>query len=322
MSHNLLKSLRLSIFLLQLTVAFTTYRAAAAMTSDDPPPWPVALRNQIAQLADVSFRIGRTAAPQCPATFAGTGLSLDYIQAYDKADRAAVAALLSMADTPQVAAVAADSPAQLAGVRPGDAIITIDGTDVADLLATSAEPSLFADTLEQRLAETPEGVPVRLGLLRDGAVLELNIAPVRVCAVRVVIKTEKTIEGYTDGNNIAISSGLIKFSQNASELALFVGHEMAHVIHRDGKARNLKERRQMEDRADVAGANLMSCAGYDLETGLNFWVRFSARDWLGWARVPTHHSPTKRVALMRQAAPTFSCSNFSPSAQANNLPTH
>lgn len=320
MSHNLLKSLRLSIFLLQLTVAFTTCRAAAATTSGDSPPWPVTLRSQIAQLTDVSFRIGRNAARQCPATFAGTGLSLDYIQAYDKADRTAVAELLGMTDRPQVAAVAADSPARLADVRPGDAIVTIDGTDVIDLLATSAEPSLFADTLEQRLAETPEGVPVKLELLRDGIMIDANIAPVRVCAVRVVIKTDKTIEGYTDGHNIAISSGLIKFSQNASELALFVGHEMAHVIHRDGKARNLKERRQMEDRADITGANLMSCAGYDLEAGLGFWTRFSARDWLGWARAPTHRSPTKRVALMRQATSTFTCSNSSPSTEVNNPP--
>lgn len=64
-----------------------------------------------------------------------------------------------------VAAVAADSPAAKAGVRAGDALVTLDGATVAD-------ESAFHDALRGKAA----GDAVKLGLGRDGQPLTLKVA--------------------------------------------------------------------------------------------------------------------------------------------------
>jgi len=76
------------------------------------------------------------------------------------------------------------------------------------------------------------------------------------------------------------------------------GHELGHIIHRDGKARSLEDRRAMEDRADEAGAHLARCAGYDVAAALAFWERFANRRKLAFLYGPTHRQPRDRAARM------------------------
>jgi serine protease Do len=57
-----------------------------------------------------------------------------------------------------------DSPAAMAGIRPGDRIITFDGQDIAD-----------RNALMRRIAETPAGTQVMLGVKRKNIDLSLQV---------------------------------------------------------------------------------------------------------------------------------------------------
>lgn len=273
----------------------------------DSAPWPIVLRSQVTRLNVVGYRLARTAAPLCPSTGAGTGLALDYIAAYEDRDRAAVSTLLGMTEAPQVAAVAPDSPGAKAGIRPGDSIEAIDGISTRQLARASKDPTLLADELEQMLVAKAVDETIHLQLLRDGKMLQADIAPEAVCSPRFVIKTGAGNEAHTDGENIAVSNELIGFTRNDDELALVVAHEIGHVINRDGKAGSLAERRQMEDLADIMGVRLSHCAGYDPLVGVQYWLRSEARDMLRWFRDPTHRSRPARVKRMRAEAAVATC---------------
>lgn len=259
------------------------------------------------RLADVGFRLNLAAAPLCSTSAAGTGIVLDHIEAYSPADRDAVRALLSMTDAPQIAALAMNSPASRAGTRVGDDILAIDGQLTSDLLAASPDRSIFADELETRLALTPPGRMIHLLLRRDSRSFEVEIAPVRTCSARFVIKTDKGFDAFSDGKNVALSRKLIDFARNDDELALIAGHELGHIVNKDGDAHSLGERRNMEDRADLLGADLARCAGYDLQAGVEFWLRRGRQDPFRMFRAPTHRKPEDRVALMREKAMTGPC---------------
>lgn len=267
----------------------------------------------MARLADVGYRIGRVAGPLCPAQVGGTGIVLDDLEAYPQGDRAAIGQLLSLREgVVQIAAVAAGSPAARAGVRAGDALLAIDGKAVegqvqAALAQGKVPPGLVADWLEQSLAAHAPGQPITVQLGREGGGLAVTLVPEAVCSARYLIKAGEGISAFSDSRNVAVSSGLIGFTRNDDELALVVGHEVGHVIARDGKARSLGERRAMEDRADILGTRLAICAGYDLEAGVRYWLRRDAKDWLRWARDPTHRSRKKRAARMRAEAVRVTC---------------
>lgn len=259
------------------------------------------------RLNDVGHRIGAIAAPLCPAQKRGTGIGLDYIEAYEQPHQPAIAQLLHLSKAPQVAVVAAASPAEQAGVRSGDDVIAVDGIPVEVLLAQSRDKSLFAEDVEQRMAEGPAGRPVSLVLKRGDQTIKVSIEPKPVCASKIVIKTGLGIDAFSDGDNVAVSTKLIEFARNDDELALIVAHEIGHVINRDDKASSLQARRNMEDAADRVGIGLVKCAGYDPETALQYWVHRDATDWLRLLRAPTHRAGKARVELMRKAVATMSC---------------
>lgn len=270
--------------------------------------WPIALREQMQRISDVSYRIGRIAEPACQTKGSLIGVSLDFIDAYDPRERASTAALLKMSEYPQIATIATGSPAQAAGLLPGEDLLAINGTGTLEMLSSSPQKALFADELEQRFVQQQPGTTLTLTVRQPGsASRQVQIIPQGGCAARTVIKTGLGITAFSDGTNVAVSSKLIKFAKNDDELALIVGHELGHIINGDGDARSLQQRRKMEDRADAWGVALVKCAGYDVETALQFWLRRDAQDWLRMLRSPTHRSRKKRVALMRAEAAVTSC---------------
>jgi len=267
----------------------------------------MALRGQMQRVADVGYRIALAGEPECARKAAAFGISLDFIEAYQANDRQGVAELLKLSDYPQIAAVADGSPAEQVGLRAGDDLLAIDGTDTRTLRAASSQEPLLADQLEQTLMGRSPGGGVDLTVRRTGTVEHLRITPSRGCAARVVVKTGLGITAFSDGTNIAVSSKLIRFALNDDELALIIGHELGHIINNDGDASGLQQRRQMEDRADARGVALVKCAGYDVERSLQFWLRRDAQDWLRLLRDPTHRSRKKRVELMRAEAAVVRC---------------
>lgn len=268
-------------------------------------PWPITLRTQMVRLGAVGYRLRRTARNLCPVKSAQTGLSIDYIEAYRQRDRSAISALLSLSDKPQVVGVAPGSPAAAAGVIAGDEILAVNGTGYQTLAARAHDASLLADELEERLGATTPGTLIQLRLARGGRTLNVDIHPEIGCGARFVVKTDGGAEAYSDEHNLAIASRMIGFTRNEDELALIAGHELAHIIHHDAATHG--SQREKEKQADILGAELVRCSGFDLGRALEFWSRYRREEWLKAFTDTDHPTPATRAALIREQAMSGPC---------------
>ncbi|WP_162528550.1 M48 family metallopeptidase [Novosphingobium sp. BW1] len=295
-----------------VSLSLTILGSPAARAEAEPaPPWPVTLRTQLVRLNETAYRINKTAASECPRIVSGTGISFDYLGAYEADDRPAIAVLLNMNETPQVAAIASDSPAARSGLKVGDNVLAINGTTTEQMLEESNSPAFFADELNGFIASLPIDSPIKLSVERDGSRLQITVAPEPACSARPVLKTGEGISAYTDGEDVGVSAKLIGYTKNDDELAIIVAHEIGHVINRDGKPAGLFEQRRMEDAADLVGARLMQCAGYDLESGLHYFLRREDHDLLRWFRSPSHRGRKGRVKRMRAQGEPTTCPEVS-----------
>ena len=268
--------------------------SSSAVTQD----WSAELREQMHRMATVGYRLSLTAEPTCAVKAAKTGLLVDDAAAYNARDRPRVARLLGLADLPQVASVVPDSPASAAGILAGDDIFAINGRTTSELKSALIAPDLIADEIENKLASTPSGASLQLDLRRRSKRILVNFLPVEGCGAKFVIKTGRGMEAFSDAQNVGLSAKLIAFTQSDDELAMVAGHELAHIIYGDATSKDHVMQRDKEDRADLLGASLARCAGYDLRRALGFWPRYDKQDWLRFFRDSSHRSVKRRVALI------------------------
>lgn len=288
-------------------VAISSLLHAPGLHADTHPdtPWPVHLRVQMARLTNVAWRLRKAAQPACQTLAPDTGIRIDVLDAYDPRDRPALEQFLGMTALPQIAAVAPDSPAAKVGLRAGDQLVSINGTDAQALLNQAPDRALGAEFIEQHLRDGGAREPLFIELLRSDQVLNVILVPTAMCRVDFILKTDDSRQAYSDGKDLAITTGMIDFAASDDQLALIAGHELAHAIYGDEDASGLSERRRMEDRADVVGGALTACAGYDLNEATDFWRRWRKMDWLGFLRLPTHRSASARIKnILTKANPS------------------
>jgi len=289
----------IGLFIACITLA-VPLQAAFAQPSD-PLPWPRALWRDLARINAVSWRLREAAQDSCPAMASAIGVTFDSRRAYTQQDWPLLAATLGMEERPVIAAVAPGSPADRAGILAGDAVLAIAGVPASRIAGPDTPANIVSKTLADFVAALPSGEPASFQLERAGQALTVNVEPAKLCATRFELVTKDEVDAHSDGRDVAILGGLIVFTANDDELALVAGHELAHVIHRDGKASNLAMRRKMEDAADVTGAHLAKCAGYDAYKALDFWRRLNEHEPPSFLQIPTHRSPKKRIALITAA---------------------
>lgn len=121
---------------------------------------------------------------------------------------------------PVVLLVSPGSPAEVAGARKGDIVLKIDGQRVL-----SRKNALVI--LNNR---KPPYAPVTITLERAGNILDLSMTPVQLCDSPIEIVDERMIQTYTNGSEIAVSTGMLAFIQSDDELATILGHDVAHNI--------------------------------------------------------------------------------------------
>lgn len=290
--------LRAARHLIAPLLALASLSPAHAADSDEPE-WPVAIRESLVRMGTLEYRFKHAAQGLCARNDTATGMTIDYIEAYAEADRQIVTALTGLGRRPQIIAVAPASPAFAAGIRAGDDIVAIGDTSFAELREQSDNPGLLADELTRRLASTPASQDITLILARPDGLHSVRFRGEQLCAGQFVVKTDDGLAAYSDPESLAISEKYFTFARNEDELAIVTAHEFAHIVTQDEKAGGLRQRRAMEDRADILGVDIMRCAGYDPERGLGLWEHYNKRDWLKWFRAPTHRNMSDRIKRMR-----------------------
>ena len=182
--------------------------------------------------------------------------------------RPAAARELSAQDTPSVFYIRPGSPADKADIKVGDELIHDDKP------VSATHHAMLTNVKETGL----------LTLRRGEEIVTAVISPEDECAYNLRLKTTSVINAYADGRNITFTTGMIDFVKNDDELAMIVGHELAHNTEKHIRkiltnailtAYRKRYTRPFEAEADYVGLYYMARAGYDLAGVEDFWDRLS-----------------------------------------------
>lgn len=252
-------------------------------TADLPPP--VRLDTLVAadtRVAEVGYRLAVANAELCTRTAPLAGWSLHAANLYSPDMRpAAVARFGVSGDLPGVLHVASDSPAERAGVKVGDLILSVGGRmlnagpDREDAVYEGFAANVAV--IDQALSRGATALRVRRGETE----LDLTVTPSPGCAYGFQVDPSPEFYASADADRVFISSSLTVYAADNEELAVVLGHELAHAaLNHPAERRGLgklpwrTETREIE--ADRVGLYFMARAGFDPSRGPVFWRRFGA----------------------------------------------
>lgn len=252
-----------------------------------------------ARLNRVAYPILARAAPLCDGKIrASIGAQVSSAQDLPKDFRESAAGL-GLGNALQVIQVIAGTPAQRAGVLEKDIVLGVEGTPAP--AGEGARAKL--DTLLEDLAKTRQTLNFRLR--RAGAEIVLPVAHEPTCDYPVQLNPAEAINAFATGRQIVIMRGMLRFARDDLELALVVGHELAHNTMKHvekqkgnvmlgslldilaatrgvntqgafGNLAGLVYSKDFEAEADYVGLYFTARAGYDIEKAPNFWRRMAS----------------------------------------------
>jgi len=175
-----------------------------------------------ARLANVAYRIELANRADCRDKI-GPRLGFYTISSADlppDTRPAAMTALNLVGDQPTIINVVDGSPAARAGIFRGDFLVTVNNEPVPN--------TKVAEWLNEQIKRN--GVqPINITTARAGQTRSTTIVPEVVCSTPVILATSDKINAFTDGQKIVVYSRILQVAQSDDELALVVGHELAHV---------------------------------------------------------------------------------------------
>ncbi len=190
--------------------------------------------SQLARLINVSHRLTLANRADCKEAVAPR-LGLFSIAAHELPDRykgLAAEALNLDADKSTVLSMAEGGPAAKAGISVGDVLLAFNGEDLP-----GEKPSEWIEAFLKRNGNRP----VRIDVKRSGKKQTYTVPTVTACSIPILLKTDDQLNAFTDGRRIVIHSGILRVAQTDAELAVIVGHELAHVTM--GHLRKLEQNR-------------------------------------------------------------------------------
>jgi Zn-dependent protease with chaperone function len=254
------------------------------------------LRQADLRVAKVAYRLALAGRSLCPAAWPLTGLLFHHLAEYEPKDRPTMVARYRLDRGPGVLSVIGASPAAAAGLAAGDVLLAVDGTPFPTGAEIAAirwrdqwRPKLEAS--ERQLEDALRRGPAELLVLRAGRELHLRLDSLPACLGRVRLARSTQTNAFASGRYVIMTTSMLDFIRNDDELAVVLGHEMAHDIFGHPATRseegvlaglgihasNIWKR---EAEADRFGLRLMAAAGYDLNAAIPFWRRYLGKfDW-------------------------------------------
>jgi hypothetical protein len=191
---------------------------------------------ELARVDRVAERLLIANADLCPETRGRAGLRTTTLAGAKGPAREAFIRRWGDTDGVVVSSVAAGSAAAAAGLAPGDQITGLEGQPVG---AGRSGFDKWGKAWKAVLDSKPASV--RLQVNRGGEVRDVTVNPVRGCAYDVVLDQDSNqLNAYADGKSITITRAIVRLAETDDELALVIGHELAHNArhHMSAKRRN------------------------------------------------------------------------------------
>lgn len=231
----------------------------------------------------------------------------------------ALTRLYGIKEQPTVVLTFDRGPAEKAGLKPRDVLLSVNG------VSTSDKPAMEA--LVEKLS--PDD-PIVYAVDRAGVAMTFTVQPERGCRYFVALSPDQTINAFADGTRIMVTRGMMNFAKDDNELALVISHELAHntMKHSDAKKQNMglglladlaviiltrgqagnpnfaqiggaAYSQEFEAEADYVGLYIMAEAGLPIADAPKFWRRMAAAH---PANIKTNHSASHPSTSHRMVA--------------------
>jgi hypothetical protein len=191
---------------------------------------------------------------------------------------------LSTEDGCVVVGVIDDYIADLAGIKEGDIIKKIEDKEVRKSGHVTFEPDKISTVVIER----------------NDTILSFDVEPEEKPYVRIRLKETGKINAYAKFSGIEFTTGMVHFVEDEDELAVIMGHELAHLTAKHlpksvtmaalcgtlggltgpfapltTQALYAPYSRKNEREADYLGLIYAHNAGYDVQKGAALWKRFA-----------------------------------------------
>lgn len=265
-------------------------------------------------LASIGYRMASANAHRCARPDMMSGMILHDLTQYDASARPAVASAFSLNGGYGVLQLIPGSAAQRAGIRIDDEILAVGNRRVADANVIQApgksshRVTQFLGLLSTALVNGPTDLLIR----RNGSQITVKLQGQPGCGGNVLLANSTTINAWSDGNHVVVSTAMAQMAQNDDELAFVIAHEMAHnsLGHSrssSGQVRGLigllgfgaASVKRMEVDADSHAVALMSAAGYEPAAGISFLRNARRRLW--WNVSLDHPGFGRRMQIVNAA---------------------
>jgi hypothetical protein len=249
-----------------------------------------------ARLWDVAYPVLRDNASLCPKTRPDIGVVTFSLKSYPDDMKAAAKREFNAKDYPTVRRVIKGSPADKAGIKVGDTLVSPE----------SKPMSAIGKDMRKLLQD---GAKTELRVSRGKESFNVEIVPQNICDYGLKLSMRSTVNAYANGRSMTMTSGMMNFTKSDDELALIVAHELAHntMAHVRKIVGNLilsgfatRYTRPFETEADYVGLYYLVRAGYDAEATSGLWARMALMGPRSVGRAKTH--PTYPDRVLRLAA--------------------
>jgi membrane-associated protease RseP (regulator of RpoE activity) len=231
----------------------------------------------------------------------------------------------NLGDNPVIFFVHPEFPAAKVGIKPGDRLLNYNG---AVLIGKSFKE--IKKVLQGNKLATNKQITVVVE--RDGRILDFRMEGVPCLKYFMVLAPSDQINAFSDGNNIVVYNGMMRFVESDDELAFVLAHEIAHNVlgHIRKKTGNVvlgsildllilgttgvstggmfgrlgsaAHSQGFEFEADYAGLYIAARAGHDVSGAVNFWRRLAAEQPRSIERgfAASHPSTPERFVAMER----------------------
>jgi len=249
-----------------LTACKKNPNQAAAQIEEPPLTGNAAVLQQYldlnASLENTAYKILQANTDRCPEVSFETGMYVHTVRDYPETLKELVAEKLSLGEKPSIRHIVSGSPADRAGLKLGDKILSVNELEIVS--GENARP--FFETVMRR--ELLSG-SMTLKVLRAGKTIERLVTAEKVCGYPVKLFFGDYVNAYTDGEEIWVTTELVETIGSEEGLAMIIAHEMAHAT----EGHIFKEpTRQFELDADRLGMIYLVKAGYDGRLALTQWT--------------------------------------------------
>jgi len=253
------------------------------------------------RLYKIGYRVLSNNAKLCEKTKHSAGIRIVYTQKKDGEFKAAIRKIYDLGNHVKIVQVVDGSPGSDAGLQTGDEIVAIDSST-----SPTEEDKVFSWFVSKATEMNKAGRPYTISILRNGNSKDVSISPEKICHYPIVLEKKDAVNAAADGNRILVSTGMMRFAVNDNDLALVVGHELAHntMLHIDKGTGNriagavigavigaligidlsgagadlgsAVHSQEFESEADYVGVYYAARAGFDITNVAKFWRKMAA----------------------------------------------